>query len=153
MGLYEELQNELKIALKNRDSLKANTIRSVIAAVKNYLVSSEVAKKEGATDEIVQKLVMKEIKNRKESIEEYEKADRKELAEKEKKEMEILKEFMPEMLSEDEIRKLAIETIDELDANDPSELGNVMRNIMPKVKGKADGKVVNKIVRELLESR
>jgi len=153
MGLYEELQNELKIALKNRDSLKANTIRSVIAAVKNYLVSSEKAKKEGATDEIVQKLVMKEIKNRKESIEEYEKADRKELADKEKKEMEILKEFMPEMLSEDEIRKLAIETIDELDANDPSELGNVMRNIMPKLKGKADGKVVNKIVRELLESR
>jgi hypothetical protein len=60
---------------------------------------------------------------------------------------------MPEMLSEDEIRKLAIETIDEIEAKDPSDLGNVMRNIMPKVKGKADGKVVNKIVRELLESR
>ncbi|MEA2066607.1 MAG: GatB/YqeY domain-containing protein [Thermotogota bacterium] len=153
MKLYEELQNELKKSLKSRDSLRANTIRSVIAAVKNYLTSSEEAKEEGATDEIVQKLIMKEVKNRKESIEQYEKADRKELAEKEQKEMEILKEFMPEMLSEDEIRKLAIETIDEIDAKDPSDLGNVMRNIMPKVKGRADGKVVNKIVRELLESR
>ncbi|MGC9384341.1 MAG: GatB/YqeY domain-containing protein [Kosmotogaceae bacterium] len=153
MKLYEELQNELKKSLKSRDSLRANTIRSVIAAVKNHLASSEEAKNEGATDEIVQKLVLKEIKNRKESIEQYEKADRKDLAEKEQKEMEILKEFMPEMLSEDEIRKLAIETIDEIEAKDPSDLGNVMRNIMPKVKGKADGKVVNKIVRELLESR
>jgi hypothetical protein len=153
MKLYEELQNELKKSLKSRDSLRANTIRSVIAAVKNHLASSEEAKNEGATDEIVQKLVLKEIKNRKESIEQYEKADRKDLAEKEQKEMGILKEFMPEMLSEDEIRKLAIETIDEIEAKDPSDLGNVMRNIMPKVKGKADGKVVNKIVRELLESR
>ncbi|MFW6119683.1 MAG: GatB/YqeY domain-containing protein [Petrotogales bacterium] len=153
MALYEELQKELKNSLKNRDSLRANTIRSVIAAVKNHLVSSEQAKKEGATDEIVQNLLMKEIKNRKESIEQYEEANREELAEKEKKEMEILKEFMPEMLSEDEIRKLAIETIDEIDAKDPSDLGNVMRHIMKKVKGKADGKLVNKIVRELLESR
>ncbi|MFO7881634.1 MAG: GatB/YqeY domain-containing protein [Kosmotogaceae bacterium] len=153
MNLYDELQNELKNSLKSRDSLRANTIRSVIAAVKNHLASSEQAKKEGPTDEIVQNFILKEIKNRKESIEQYENANREELAEKEKKEMEILKEFMPEMLTEDEIRKLAIETIDEIDAKDPSDLGNVMRNIMPKVKGKADGKIVNKIVRELLESR
>ncbi len=153
MALYEDLQKELKNSLKSRDSLRANTIRSVIAAVKNHLASSEQAKKEGVTDEIVQNLIIKEIKNRKESIEQYEKANREDLAEKEKKEMEILKEFMPEMLSEDEIRKLAIETIDEIDAKDPSDLGNVMRNIMPKVKGKADGKLVNKVVRELLESR
>ncbi|WP_292596623.1 GatB/YqeY domain-containing protein [Mesotoga sp. UBA6090] len=153
MTLYEQIQQEMKEAMKSRDSLKTNTLRSVIASVKNYLVSSEEARAREVNDELLIDLIAKEAKKREESIEAYKKAGRDDLVSSESKELEILSSYLPEELSADEIRTIALQTIDDLKANNPSDLGKVMRELMVRVKGRADGKLVNKIVRELLESR
>jgi len=153
MKLYEQIQLEMKEAMKSRDSLKTNTLRSVIASVKNYLVSSEEARAQEVNDELLIDLIAKEAKKREESIEAYKKAGRDDLVSSESKELEILSSYLPEELSADEIRTIALQTIDDLKANNPSDLGKVMRELMVRVKGRADGKLVNKIVRELLESR
>ncbi|OAA31763.1 glutamyl-tRNA amidotransferase [Kosmotoga arenicorallina S304] len=153
MSLYDSIQSEIKTAMKEKDHVKLNTLRSIVASIKNFLASSAEAREKGVTDEIVQNIVLKEAKKREESINAYKAAGREELAAAEEAELNILKKFMPSMLSENEIRKLAIEVIDEIGASKPSDLGNVMKELMPRVKGKADGKTVNRIVRELLESR
>ncbi|HCO70581.1 GatB/YqeY domain-containing protein [Mesotoga sp.] len=153
MTLYEQIQQEMKEAMKSRDSLKTNTLRSIIASVKNYLVSSEEGRAQKVNDELLIDLIAKEAKKREESIEAYKKAGRDDLVSSESKELEILSSYLPEQLSADEIRAIALQTIDDLKANNPSDLGKVMRELMVRVKGRADGKLVNKIVRELLESR
>ncbi|MBN2253339.1 MAG: GatB/YqeY domain-containing protein [Kosmotogaceae bacterium] len=153
MTLYEQIQQEMKEAMKSRDSLKTNTLRSVIASVKNHLVSSEEARAREVSDELMIDLIAKEAKKREESIEAYKKVGRDDLVSSESQELEILSKYLPEELSADEIRVIALQTIDDLKANNPSDLGKVMRELMVRVKGRADGKLVNKIVRELLESR
>ena len=153
MNLYDNIQSEIKKAMKEKNHVKLNTLRAIVASVKNYLASSVEARNKGITDELVQNIVLKEAKKREESIAAYKNAGRNELAASEEAELNILKEFMPKMLSENEIRELAIEIIDSMGAAKPSDLGKVMKELMPRVKGKADGKIVNRIVRELLESR
>ncbi|PIJ60699.1 GatB/YqeY domain-containing protein [Mesotoga sp. H07.pep.5.3] len=153
MTLYDRIQQDMKEAMKARDSLKTNTLRSVISSVKMYLASSEEARSGELTDEIVIGLVRKEAKKREESIEAYRKAERNDLVQSESEELEILKSYLPEEMSPDEIRAVALKTIEDLKANNPSDLGKVMRELMVRLKGRVDGKLVNKIVRELLESR
>ncbi|AFK05778.1 MULTISPECIES: GatB/YqeY domain-containing protein [Mesotoga] len=153
MTLYDRIQQDMKEAMKARDSLKTNTLRSVISSVKMYLASSEEARSGELTDEIVIGLVRKEAKKREESIEAYRKAERDDLVQSESEELEILKSYLPEEMSPDEIRAVALKTIEDLKANNPSDLGKVMRELMVRLKGRVDGKLVNKIVRELLESR
>jgi len=153
MSLYEKIQNDMKEAMKSRDMLRTNTLRSVIAAVKNFQASSEENRKGEVKDDTVIGLIGKEVKRREESIEAYIKAGRDELVAQETLEMEILKGYLPEELSENEIRAIALKTIEDLKANGPSDLGKVMREVMVRLKGRADGKLTNKIVRELLESR
>ncbi|MBN2219882.1 MAG: GatB/YqeY domain-containing protein [Kosmotogaceae bacterium] len=153
MTLYDRIQQEMKEAMKARDSLKTNTLRSVISSVKMYLASSEEARSGEVTDEIVIGLIGKEAKKREESIEAYRKAERDDLVKSESEELEILKSYLPEEMSPDEIRAVALKTIEDLKANTPSDLGKVMRELMVRLKGRVDGKLVNKIVRELLESR
>ncbi|HNS35145.1 glutamyl-tRNA amidotransferase [Mesotoga sp. SC_NapDC2] len=153
MSLFDRIQQEMKEAMKSRDSLKTNTLRGVIASVKTYLASSEETRGAEVTDELLIDLIAKEAKKREESIEAYEKAGRDDLVASESAELEILKRFLPEEMTVDEIRKLALKTIDDLKANNPSDLGKVMRELMARLKGRADGKLANRIVRELLESR
>jgi len=146
--LKEKIQEQLKEAMKSRDKVKTRTLRMVIAALKNF----EVEKMGEATDEEIIQIIQKEVKRRKEAIEEYKKAGREELAQSEREELEILMEYLPKQLTEDEIRSLALEVIKEVGASSLKDLGKVMKVIMPKVKGRADGKVVNRIVREILQS-
>ncbi|KUK80703.1 glutamyl-tRNA amidotransferase [Mesotoga sp. Brook.08.YT.4.2.5.1] len=153
MSLFDRIQQEMKEAMKSRDTLKTNTLRGVIASVKTYLASSEETRGAEVTDELLIDLIAKEAKKREESIEAYEKAGRDDLVASESAELEILKRFLPEEMTVDEIRKLALKTIDDLKANNPSDLGKVMRELMARLKGRADGKLANRIVRELLESR
>jgi uncharacterized protein YqeY len=153
MSLYEKIQSDMKEAMKSRDTLRTNTLRFVIAAVKNFQASSEENRKGEVTDDTVIGLIGKEVKRREESIEAYVKAGRNELVAQETLEMEILKDYLPEELSENDIRSVALKTIEDLKANGPSDLGKVMREVMVRLKGRADGKLTNKIVRELLESR
>ena len=95
-------------------------------------------------------VVQKEAKQRRDSIEEFTKAGRQELADKEQKELEILQKYLPEQLSEEEIKKLVDEAISQTGASNISDMGKVMGALMPKIKGKADGSLVSKIVKESL---
>ncbi len=148
MLLKEKIQEQLKEAMKSKDKARLRTLRMVIAALKNF----EVEKMGEATDEEIIQIIQKEVKKRKEAIEEYKKAGREDLAQSEREELEILMEYLPKQLTEDEIRSLALEVIKEVGASSLKDLGKVMKVIMPKVKGRADGKVVNRIVREILQS-
>lgn len=153
MSLYSDLQNDLKDAMRSKDESKLLTLRSIIAAVKNYQATSEEARKSEITDELIIDLISKEAKKRKEAIESYEKLGREELAASEKEELEILNSYLPKGLDEKEIMNIVLEAIHSTGAKGPSDLGLVMRQVMPKVKGRADGGLVNKIVRDLLGSK
>ena len=143
--LKEEIFEDLKKAMKARDEVRVRTLRMVIAAIKNQLVD-----KKDLGDEDVIEILTKEAKLRKDSIEEYTKADRDDLAQSEKDELEIIREYLPEKMGEDELRTIILEAIDGQNVNSPSGLGLIMKTVMPKVKGRADGKQVNKMVRDIL---
>ncbi len=146
MGLKEKLSADLKEAMKSKDEAKVRTIRMLIAAIKNY----EVEKMGVASDEEIAQIMAKEIKKRKESIELYEKGNRQDLAQAEAEEIKIIQSYMPQQMSEEEIKELARKIITELKLSSPKDIGTAMKAIMPQLKGKADGKLVNKIVSDLL---
>lgn len=141
-----KLNQDLKEALKAKDEAKLRTVRMLLAAIKNF----EVEKMGPATDEEIFQIMSKEIKKRQEAIEMYEKGGRPDLAQAEKQEIEVIQSYMPNQLSEEEIRELARKVISEMNLKSPKDVGTAMKVIMPQVKGRADGKLVNKIVSELL---
>lgn len=146
--MKEELLKALKEAMKNKDEIKKDTITLLRSAI---LQVEKDNQKQLSEDEMLA-IVSKEVKKRKESIADYEKANREDIAQKLKKEIEILSEYLPEQLSEDEIIKIVEEAINETGAASPRDMGKVMQAIRPKTNGKADGKVVSQIVREKLEN-
>ena len=141
-----KLNHDLKEALKAKDEVKLRTVRMLLAAIKNF----EVEKMGPATDEEIFQIMSKEIKKRQEAIEMYEKGGRPDLSQAEKQEIEVIQSYMPNQLSEEEIRELARKVISEMNLKSPKDVGTAMKVIMPQVKGRADGKLVNKIVSELL---
>lgn len=143
--LKDEIFEDLKKAMKARDEVRVRTLRMVVAAIKNKLVD----KKDLGDDDVIE-ILTKEAKLRKDSIEEYTKAKRDDLAHSENAELEIIKEYLPEKMSEDELRTIIIEAIEEQNVNSPSGVGMIMKTVMPKVRGRADGKQVNKMVRDIL---
>ncbi len=146
MSIKERLQQDLKESLKKKDTIRLNTIRSIINAIKN----KEIDLRKEVTEEEIYAILNSLAKQRRESIEQYEKGGRQDLVDQEKRELEIILEYLPEQLSEKEIEKIVKETIEEVGASSMKDLGKVMKAIMPKVKGRADGKKVNEIVRSLL---
>jgi uncharacterized protein YqeY len=146
VDLKAKLNQDLKEALKAKDEVKLRTVRMLLAAIKNF----EVEKMGPATDEEIFQIMSKEIKKRQEAIEMYEKGGRPDLAQAEKQEIEVIQSYMPNQLSEEEIRELAKKVISEMNLKSPKDVGTAMKVIMPQVKGRADGKLVNKIVSELL---
>jgi len=144
--LKAKLNQDLKEALKAKDEAKLRTVRMLLAAIKNF----EVEKMGPATDEEIFQIMSKEIKKRQEAIEMYEKGGRPDLSQAEKQEIEVIQSYMPNQLSEEEIRELARKVISEMNLKSPKDVGTAMKVIMPQVKGRADGKLVNKIVSELL---
>ena len=145
-SLKTRLNDNLRQALRSGDSLRCSVIRMALSAM-NY---SEIAKQATLTDSDMLGVIAKEIKQRKESIEAYKQANRPELAAKEEAEMAILKAYMPEQMSHDEIVSLAKKIIAEVGAQGPRDKNKVMPKLMPMVKGKADGQEVNAVVNELL---
>ena len=145
-SLKSRLNDNLRQALRSGDSLRCSVIRMALSAM-NY---SEIAKQATLTDSDMLGVIAKEIKQRKESIEAYKQANRPELAAKEEAEMAILKAYMPEQMSHDEIVSLAKKIIAEVGAQGPRDKNKVMPKLMPMVKGKADGQEVNAVVNELL---
>jgi len=148
MELREKLSADMKKALRARDTLRLSTIRLLLAAIKNL----EIAKgkdKELKESDIIGAL-NSEAKKRKEAIAAYKKGRREDLVEKETRELEIIKEYLPEELSPEELGKIIEETIEEVGTRALKDMGKVMGAVMKKVKGGADGMVVNQMVRARL---
>lgn len=146
----KKIKAELLEALKSGDKFRADTLRYLLSVIHN----AEISKGKGATliEEELAEILQKQIKQREESIVAYEKGNRPDLVEKEKKELETIKGYLPEQLSEEEIKKLAEEATAEVGAKGPQDMGRVMGALMSKIKGRADGSIVSKVVRELLSS-
>jgi len=142
MSMYDTLMNDMKAAMKAHAMAEVNTIRGVIAKVKDLTVN---AGKE-MTDEAVLSVIAKGVKQREESIAQFESAGRAELAEGEKAEMAVLKKYLPEQLSEEKVAEVVKAVIAETGAASKKDMGRVMKEVMARVQGQADGKLVSKLV-------
>lgn len=162
--LKEKIEKDFKEALLKRNEREISTLRMLKAAIleqekeKRYKKSQEkgteadLEKESALSDEEIIKLILREIKKRKEAILEFEKGKRKDLVEKEAQEIEILKRYLPEMLSEEEIKKMAKETIEKVRAKNIKDMGRVMKELMPKIQGKAEPSLVSQIVKSFLQN-
>lgn len=148
MSLKERLTEDMKQAMKDREAgkLRLSVIRMVRANIKNV----EIDSKQELSDDEVLNVVSKEVKMRRDSMEEFTKGNRLDLVESLEQEIDILMKYLPEQLNETEVRTLVEQAVAEAKAVSPKDMGKVMAVLMPKVKGRADGKLVNTIVRELL---
>lgn len=147
MTLLERIQEDLKAAMKARDERKVSTLRMLKAAAGNTAIQKQKGTLEdGEVLEVIQRM----IKQHQESVEAFTKVGRSEAAEKEAKEAEILKGYMPAAMEEAELKALIGQTIQELKVSGPAAMGQVMKALMPKVKGRADGKLVSQLVQQLL---
>ncbi len=146
MSLKERLMQDLKTAMRNKDRTLKDTITMVRAAIKQREVDERIE----LEDEDVVALISKQVKQRKDSIEDFRKGNREDLAEAAQKEIDILMNYLPKQLSEEEIDEIVKSVVDEVGANSMKDMGKVMGKVMPKVRGKADGSLVNKIVKQYL---
>ena len=146
MTLKERLNADMKEALKAHDAARLSTIRMVISAVRN----KEIDSRKDMDDEGVLSVLATSAKQRRESIEQYEKAGRQDLVDKEKAELEVIQSYMPRQMGREEIEALVKDAVAESGAKGPGDMGKVMKVLMPKVKGRADGKLVNEVVKEAL---
>ena len=147
--LKQQLQKELKESMLAKNSEKTSVLRLILSAI-GYFEIEKGGAGYIATDEDVMAVLQKEAKQRRDSIEQFEKGGRPELAEKEKKELEMLSSYLPAQMGEEEIRILVKEAISQTGASSPQDMGKIMGALMPKTKGKADGSTVSTIVREEL---
>ncbi|EKF36641.1 MULTISPECIES: GatB/YqeY domain-containing protein [Bacillus] len=147
MSLLEQLNSDMKLFMKNREKDKLVVIRMVKASLQNEAIK---LKKDSLTGDEELTVLSREIKQRKDSLHEFSKANRLDLVDKVQKEIDILDVYLPEQLSEEELQAVVKETIAETGASSKADMGKVMSAIMPKVKGKADGAVINRLVSEQL---
>jgi len=152
--LKEEIIQNLNVSLKSGQKDKISVLRQLLAAILNKEKEKRFKNKEEKdarlTDQEVMEVISSEAKKRRESILEFEKGKREDLAEKEKKELEILKDYLPEQLPEQEVRKIIEKAIKKSGAKELKDMGKVMAELMPEIKGKADGALVSGIVKEML---
>jgi uncharacterized protein YqeY len=148
ISLEEVIFNDMKEALKEKEKLKLSALRMIRAAIKN----AEISKKDKLTEDEVIGIITNYLKKLEESLGLFIKGQRPELADRAKEEIKIIKEYLPEQLSEEEIKKIVKDTIIKFNFQGLQNIGPAMREILPQLKGKADGKIVNKMVRDLLDS-
>lgn len=146
MSLTEQLQADMKTAMRDGDTHRRDTLRMVIAAAQN----AAKKKREPLSDEEALAVITKEVKQRRESIEAFKGAGRDDLADKEQAEIDVLLPYLPEQMGEEEVRALVIEAIVATGASSPRDMGQVMGQLMPRVKGRADGKLVSSLVNQEL---
>ncbi|ACZ41973.1 conserved hypothetical protein [Thermobaculum terrenum ATCC BAA-798] len=148
MSITERLNNDLKEALRSGDDNRKSVIRLLLAALKNQQIENR------APLDYQQELsvLQREAKRRKESIEEYERLGRPDVAEKERRELEIIQSYLPAEMSEEEIRQIVAQAILTTGAQSSKDLGKVMSVVMPQVRGRADGKIVSNLAKEMLEN-
>lgn len=148
MKLKERLDADLKAAQKAKDKTRLTVIRMLKTVIKNR----EVEKRDELTEQELLQAVNSQVKSRKESIVEYKKGDRQDLVKKEEDELEVLKEYLPEELTEEELREIIEAAVTEAEAAGPKDMGKVMKIVTAKTTGRADGKVVSGMVKEKLSS-
>jgi uncharacterized protein YqeY len=147
MSLLDRLNDDMKQAMRNKEKEKLSVIRMVKAALQNEAIK---VGKPSLTEEEELTVLMREAKQRKDSLLEFEKAGREDLVDKIKTEFQILETYMPKQLTEEELKNIVAQVIAEVGATSKADMGKVMSAVMPKVKGKADGSLVNKLVSQLL---
>ena len=146
MGLEERLVDEMKQAMKSNDKLRLSTIRMIRTNIKN----KEIEQRKKLDDDVILKVIQGMVRKGEESVEQFKLGSRTDLVEKETKEIEILKSYLPKPLSQEEILKIIDQTIEEIQATSLKDLGKVMKSVMPKLGGKAEGTLINQLVKERL---
>jgi len=146
MGLEERLIEEMKQAMKSNDKTRLSTIRMIRSTVKN----KEIELRKPLDDDAILRVIQGMVKKNEDSIEQFKAGGRMDLVEKETKEIEIMKSFLPQPLSREEVLSVIDQTIEETKASSLKDLGKVMKTVMPKLGGKVDGALVNQLVKERL---
>lgn len=147
-SLKQKIQEDLAEAMKAKDGAKISTLRMVKAAIEKFEAAGE--KKKEASDEEILQVIAKEAKQRKESIEAFRKGSREDLAKKEEAELKILQSYLPEQISEEELKKVVQEVIQQLGAQGKGDFGKVMGAVISRVKGRAEGNAVSRLVGQIL---
>lgn len=148
--LYDTIMTDIKEAMKSHDKETLSTLRFLKSAIDLFKINNKMDRTESPNDDTVIEVVSKQVKTHKESIEEFKKAGRDDLVENLLKEVQILSKYLPEQLSEDEVRSKIDEVISSVKASSIKDMGKVMKELTPIFKGKADMKLVNTIVKEKL---
>lgn len=146
--LYKKISEDLKNSMKNKDSDRLETIRLLFSQIKNKAIDSGT--RDVLSDDLIVEIVKRRVKQGKDSLSQYQKAGRKDLVEKEQKQLDIILEYMPTMMSLEEIEKVVLEKKNALGINDISKMGQLMGAVMTELKGKADGSDVKNIVQKNL---
>ncbi len=146
MSIKNQLNDSLKDAMKSGDEVRKRTVRMALASIKQ----AEVDKRVELDDAAVTGILQKEVKNRRESLEEARKANRPDLIEANEAEIRVLESFLPKAMPAEELRALVQSAIDETGASSPADMGKVMKTVMPKVAGRAPNDMISATVRELL---
>lgn len=148
--LYDTIMTDIKEAMKSHDKETLSTLRFLKSAIDLFKINNKMDRTESPNDDAVIEVVSKQVKTHKESIEEFKKAGRNDLVENLLKEVQVLSKYLPEQLSEDEVRSKIDEVISSVKASSIKDMGKVMKELTPIFKGKADMKLVNTIVKEKL---
>lgn len=148
--LYDTIMTDMKEAMKSHDKETLSALRFLKSAIDLFKINNKMDRTESPSDDTVIEVVSKQVKTHKESIEEFKKAGRNDLVENLLKEVQVLSKYLPEQLSEDEVRSKIDEVISSIEATSIKDMGKVMKELTPLFKGKADMKLVNTIVKEKL---
>ena len=146
MSLKQKLQEDLKSSMKNKDTVRKSVVTLIRASIKQYEVDRVELDEDGIID-----VIAKQLKQRRDALVEFEKAGREDLIKETEGEIEVLKEYLPQQLSEEELEEIVKSTISEVGATSMKDMGKIMSVIQPKVKGRADGKLINKLVKQNLQ--
>lgn len=145
MSLKAKLMEDLKTSMKNKDILRKNTITMVRAGIKQVEVDERIE----LDDEAIIQLISKQLKEKRNAIEEFKKGNRDDLVQQAEDEIDVLLEYLPKQLTEEELTEIVREVIEAGDYT-MKDMGKIMKDVMPKIQGKADGKMVNEVVRKIL---
>ena len=145
--LEDQINQDYIKAMKDRDTAKSSALSFLRAQIKNYKIDSRAEK---LTDEDIIKVIKKQVKQRQDSIEQYQKGARQDLVDKETNELNILKGYLPQEMGEDQLKGIVKEAVKETGAQSPNDMGKIMKALMPKVAGKADNKMVSDLVKKVL---
>lgn len=146
MSLVNKLMEEYKNSIKNKDTIRKNTVIMVRAAIKQI----EVDERKEVTEDEILAIISKQVKEKRFAIEEFKKGSREDLVQLTEAEIEILLEYLPKQLTEEQVEQIVIETIKEINATSMKDIGLIMKAVMPKVIGRTDGNIVNKVVKRVL---